>query len=87
MEGAGAGLMQQIRQDLASWKCTFHSYIVLEAENPGCAAHIKRTASWRTSCWMWTDLKKGTTDNTMARHTISPGPCTAMDYTLLHLVV
>ena len=40
---------------------------MLEAENPGGAAHMERTASRRTPCWKHTDLKKGTTDNTMAR--------------------
>ena len=46
VEGAGAELMQQSGQDLAWWECGFSSYtyIVLEAENPGCAKHIKRTA-------------------------------------------
>jgi len=44
VQGAGAGLMQQSGQDLASWKC-FYTYVVLEAENPGCVAHIKHAAS------------------------------------------
>ena len=29
----------------------FYIHTVLEAENPGCAAHVKRTTSRRTSCW------------------------------------
>jgi len=79
VEGAGAELMQQSGQDLAWWECGFSSYtyIVLEAENPGCAKHIKRLVEEaRTSCWKWTDLKEGTTHNTMARRTIAPGACT-----------
>jgi len=31
---------------------------VLEAENPGCAAHIERTASRKTPFWKSADLKK-----------------------------
>ena len=65
----------------------FHTHIVLEAKNPGCAAHIKRTASRRTHCWKRTDLKEGTTYNTMARRMISPGFCTAQERTPVNLVV
>ena len=64
---------------------------MLEAENPDCAAHMERTASRRTPSWKRTDLKEGTTDNTMARRTISycflQPPRNAIDYTHLHLVV
>jgi len=49
---------------------SFHTYVVLKAGNTGCAAHIKRTASRRTPCWKRTDLKEGTTDDTMARRFI-----------------
>ena len=38
-EGAGAGPMQQSSQDSALGS-VFDTYVVLEAENPGCAAHI-----------------------------------------------
>jgi len=64
-----------------------YTYIVLEAKNPGCAAHIKRTESRRTPCWKWTDLKEGTTDNTMARQPILPGFCSALKRTPVNLVV
>jgi len=37
--------------------------------------------------WKRTDLKEGTTDNTKARRTISPGACNAIDYKPVHLVV
>jgi len=32
---------------------------------------------------MWTDLKEGATDITMAGHETSPGPCTALERTPL----
>ena len=48
LEVAGAVLMQQNGQDLASCKC-FDICVVLEAGNPGCATHIERTVSRRTS--------------------------------------
>ena len=57
---------------------------MLEAGNPGCVAHIKRTLSRRTPCWKprQTDLKDSTKGNTMARRTISPVVCTVIERTL-----
>ena len=60
---------------------------MLEAGNPGCAAHIERTASRRTPCWKHTDLKEGTTDNTMARRKMLPVVCTVLERTPVYLVM
>jgi len=59
-------------QDLASWKYFSYTHFARGGKS-WLSAHIKRTASRRTSCWKWTDLKEGTTDKTTARRTISPG--------------
>ena len=54
---------------------------MLEAENPGCVAHIKRAASKSAPFRKWADSMEGTTDYTMSRRTISPGVCTAINVT------
>ena len=49
--------------------------------------HISSTASRRTPCRKRTDLKEGTTDNTMANRTIPSGVCTDLKHKPVNLVV
>jgi len=69
-EGAGAGLVQQIGQDLASCKCFSYTCCAPGGKSWLCRTHRAHRIE-EAPCWKRTDSKEGTTDNTMARRTIS----------------
>jgi len=85
-DGAGAGLMQQSGQDLASQKCFLYIYCDRGEESWLCRTYRAHSVEEDTLLEV-TDLKEGTTDNTMARRTTLPGACSAIHYKIVHLVV
>jgi len=66
-------------------RSAYNTYVGLVAENPGCVAHIKRARSRSAPFRKWADSREGTTDDTMARRTISPEVCTDLDLTSVQI--
>jgi len=80
-EGAGAGLMQQSGQNLASCKCCSYICCARGGKSWLCRTHRAHRVEKDTL------LKEGTTDNTMARRMISLRFCTTLERTPVNLVV
>ena len=84
LEGAGAGLLQQSGQDLASWE--YFPYIYCARGEKSCLCGTYQAHCIEEDILLDVDSFEGG-HHTMARHTITPGACTAIDYTPLHFVL